>query len=271
MGDTVQYKNQLTNQGIISWIETLIEEFIVVLFEKSEPEYRDMSMLIAILPLLVKEDTRCDVKKNKFRDIMDWLIRLKWKSVDWHLGRKKKQMELKKFEFECRDITEPESLLVFVIDLDSTAWSKNNDFYSNVRTEKETFKLRPWTMKSVVLEEHQFENQHLSIKKNFGLSKIQCSNRMDSFLTEYSSEGGDFTIANLVEKIKPVVMEKRDFWSRDLATLKTYQPVNIRFSTQRTGATTQGVKSTKIVKLEIKTLTLKSIFVSRNIREVGNQ
>ena len=44
-------------------IQTLIEEFKSVVFEKDEPEYRDISIWLALLPLLVNQDYNYDVEK----------------------------------------------------------------------------------------------------------------------------------------------------------------------------------------------------------------
>ena len=47
-------------------VQTLIEEFKAVVFEKDELQNRDTSQLKSILPLLVKQESISDVTKKQY-------------------------------------------------------------------------------------------------------------------------------------------------------------------------------------------------------------
>ena len=55
---------QESAKNITPSIQTWIKELNALIFEKDELEHRDMSILMALLPLLVNEDSNYDVENN---------------------------------------------------------------------------------------------------------------------------------------------------------------------------------------------------------------
>ena len=90
-------------------IQTLIDEFKNAVFAQVDLEYQDNLTLIELLPHLVNQDSKSDVK-DKFRDFQEWTVYFKKKAIDWQVERKMKEVELKKYEIDFRGMSRPTAL-----------------------------------------------------------------------------------------------------------------------------------------------------------------
>ena len=80
----------------------MIDENKAVVFEKDEIKSRDLFTLIA---LLANQDVKFDAE-HKVYDVWKRIACLKWKSMEGRFDQKKKQVELKNYEFENRGTSE---------------------------------------------------------------------------------------------------------------------------------------------------------------------
>ena len=92
--------------------QTLIEEFKNIVFEKAELECQDKSTLIEILPVLVNQDPKSDVR-DQFHELWEWTVSFKYKVIAWHVEWKLKEAELKRYEIDYWGMSRP--VAVFVI------------------------------------------------------------------------------------------------------------------------------------------------------------
>ena len=116
-----------------------------------------LQLLIALLPLQVNQDSNCDVEE-KCQDIWKWTVVIQYSGFDWQLDEKKKQLLLKKDEFDaCQD---QQHFLAYLVHQDSTARMKIYESCLEIPTRIRSFRLRHWRKKQVnVLEKNEFENR----------------------------------------------------------------------------------------------------------------
>ena len=95
-----------TSKSRTPLIQTLIKTVISV---KDELKYRDLSILIANLTLLLNHNSNSDAMNN-FRAFKNELFSSSKNAIDWHLDGKMKQVQLTKYEFEYRGKSRPIAL-----------------------------------------------------------------------------------------------------------------------------------------------------------------
>ena len=66
--------------------QNLIQEFTIVVFEKDELQFRDMSELKSLLPLLAYQDSSSDVEILRCLEIISLLQEQNYR--EWHLDNK---------------------------------------------------------------------------------------------------------------------------------------------------------------------------------------
>ena len=66
-GNNQNFFHQRNFQKVPPPIQSLMDEFKTVVFKKVEMEYQDMSTIIELLPNLVDQDSKSDLK-DKFHD-----------------------------------------------------------------------------------------------------------------------------------------------------------------------------------------------------------
>ena len=150
-------------------IQTLIEEIKSVVFEKDEWEYRDISILKALLPLVVNQDSKFDAKGNLL-DFEKQSICLKYKTIDWHLDGKRKQVQLKKKKWVRKISISRQTALSGNSGPPGVHYKEENQ---NFRKEYSNTSAKIWIevfeeeIKSVVLEKTSMKMEMSPKKQNF--------------------------------------------------------------------------------------------------------
>ena len=146
---------------------------------------------------------------------------------------------------------------------DNVEWNTSMKFLVDILNQE---------VKSVVLEKHEFWSRE-NISGFFGLTRNFCRNQIDNFWTECSLKSRSYSIARLLEQIKPVVIQENVWKKKFFSTLNFLAVLNYQDSNSGNEINNFGIESSwkkrrRYIEQEIKTVFIENyqLEIRKNVK-----